>query len=118
MTSRAATVDQWMREAPAERRDALEQVRGIFRRILHDYQECMEYGGPCYKRNGRVEVGFNSQKQHITVYVMRTELVDEFRGTVRASFGKCCIRFAPRRVDFAAVERILRRIVEAAATPC
>jgi uncharacterized protein YdhG (YjbR/CyaY superfamily) len=112
MTSKAPTVDAWMKEVAPERRETLAQVRALFRRILKGYEERMEHGAPVYARDGEVEIGFNSQKQHITVYVMKTELVEELRGELKASsIGKCCIRFSPKKVDFAGIERVLRRNV-------
>lgn len=34
----------------------------------------MEYGGPCYRRGGEVEVGFASQKNFIGLYILRLDV--------------------------------------------
>jgi uncharacterized protein YdhG (YjbR/CyaY superfamily) len=75
---------------------------------------------PGYKRNGALEVSFASQKQHITLYVMKKDVVDEFRGSLSgASIGKGCIRFTkPDKTDFEVVERLLRRTAESKSAPC
>ena len=118
MTSKAPTVDAYIEEAPPERREALERLRAICRRTLRGYEERMAYGGPTYWRNGEVQLGFGSQKQHITVYLMKVELIDEFRQRIAAaSIGKCCIRFSPKKVDFVGVEKLLRRNVQSDAKP-
>jgi uncharacterized protein YdhG (YjbR/CyaY superfamily) len=120
MTSKAPDVTAYLTEVPGERRAALEKLRELCVRSLPGYEECMEYGMPCYRRNGAVEVAFASQRQYIAVYVMKKEVVDEFRGELGASSaGKGCIRFTrPEKIDFAAIERLLRRSAESKAVPC
>jgi uncharacterized protein YdhG (YjbR/CyaY superfamily) len=80
----------------------------------------MEYGMPCYKRNGVVEVSFASQKQYIALYVLKKDVVDEFRSALSAtSIGKGCIRFAkPDKIDFDVLDRLLCRIVQSKSVPC
>lgn len=62
MQSQAKTVSAYLKEVPAERREALFKLRKLCRATLTGFKETMEYGGPCYSRNGVVEVGFASQK--------------------------------------------------------
>ena len=64
MQSKAKDVTTYIEEAPAERREALTRLRDLCRAILLDFEETMEYGGPSYRRNGEVEVGFASQTPH------------------------------------------------------
>ena len=68
MTSKATNVESYIAEVPAERRAVMEKLRGLCRQNLGGYEECMEYGLPCYKRNGTMEVGFASQKQYVALY--------------------------------------------------
>jgi uncharacterized protein YdhG (YjbR/CyaY superfamily) len=113
MTSKAATVDEYMIEVPAGRRAAVERLRELCLRVLDGYEEIMSYGMPTYRGPGTSGVAFNSQKQYIALYCP-VKLVDEFRPQFPGlSIGKCCIRFTkPEKIDFAAVERLLRRTVE------
>jgi hypothetical protein len=46
------------------------------------YEECLEYGMPVYKKDGTVEIAFASQKQYISLYVLKKEVVDEFRSAL------------------------------------
>jgi uncharacterized protein YdhG (YjbR/CyaY superfamily) len=116
MISKAKTVDAWMEEVAPERRAAIRQLREVCRRALAGFEECMGYGMPGYKLDGQPQVGFNSQKQYIAVYVMNTKLLDEFRDQLNASsIGKSCVRYnRPEKVNFAAIERLLERIAVAA----
>jgi uncharacterized protein YdhG (YjbR/CyaY superfamily) len=120
MTSKAATVDEWMGEVPPDRLDAIQRLRALCRDILAGYEECMAYGMPCYKRGDVIEAGYNSQKQYIALYMLKRDVVDEFRDQLGASsIGKGCIRYtSPKKMDFAVIERLLRRHVESSSAPC
>jgi uncharacterized protein YdhG (YjbR/CyaY superfamily) len=119
MISKAVDVNTYIAETPAERRPTLEKLRKMCKQNLRGYEERMEYGMPVYKRNGVGEVAFASQKQHITLYVMKKDVVDEFRSALAASIGKGCIRFSkPEKIDFEVVRRLLRRTAESKSAPC
>ena len=120
MTSKATNVESYIAEAPAGRRAAIEKLRGLCRQNLAGYEECIEYGMPGYKRNGMLEVSFASQKQYISLYVMKKDVVDEFRSELpTASIGKGCIRFTkPDKIDFDVLNRLLRRTAESKSRPC
>ena len=120
MTSRAPDVDTYFSGIPEERRATFEKLRGLCRRHLRGYQESMQYGLPTYSNNGAPVVSFASQKQHITLYVLKKEVVDEFRAALpTASIGKGCIRFTrPEKIDFDVIDRLLRRTAESSAVAC
>ena len=120
MTSKAPNVDTYIQEIPDNRRPTMEKLRDLCRHHLAAYEECMDYGLPCYKRNGAAEVAFASQKNHIALYVMKKDVVDEFRTELStASIGKGCIRFSkPDKLDFAVIERLLSRTAESESAPC
>ncbi len=109
MKSNAADVDTYIREAPADRQEALHELRRLCRQVLAGFEETMAYGGPCYSRNGVIEVGFASQKHFIGLYILRRDALDSQRPFLKGlSVGKGCIRYPrPRRIDFAVVERLL-----------
>jgi len=120
MTSKAPNVQTYIEEVPAERRPAVRKLRSLCRQNLIGYEECIEYGMPGYKRNGVLEVSFASQKQYISLYVMKKDVVDEFRSALSgASIGKGCIRFTkPDKIAFEVVQQLLRRTAESKSAPC
>jgi uncharacterized protein YdhG (YjbR/CyaY superfamily) len=120
MTGHAPHVDTYLAGVPAERRPALEKLRGLCRCHLKGYEEAIQYGMPTYRRNGVPEIAFASQRQYIALYVMKKDVVDEFRTALAAaSIGKGCIRFTkPEKIDFEVIDRLLRRNVRSAAAPC
>lgn len=82
----------------------------------------MEYGGPCYSRNGEVEVGFMSQKNFIGLYILRTDVMRAHRYLLNVpgiTLGKGCIRYSkPEKIDFNVVEKLLRATVESTGKVC
>jgi uncharacterized protein YdhG (YjbR/CyaY superfamily) len=71
MQSTASTVDEYLETVPPQRLEALTKLRELCLRTLTGYEESMAYGGPTYSKNGVVEVGFMSQKQYISFYVLK-----------------------------------------------
>jgi len=120
MISKSTDVQSYLHEVPPERRLALEKLRSLCQHNLAEYEECMQYGMPCYKRSGTPEVAFASQKQYVALYVMKQDIVDAFRSELPASsIGKGCIRFTkPDQMDFEALKRLLRRTAESEPAPC
>ena len=82
----------------------------------------MMYGGPCYTRNGEVEVGFASQKNFIAVYILSLDVMNQHRDLLKArgvSLGKGCIRYSkPERIDFKVVEMMLKATQQSTGVIC
>ncbi len=110
MQSTAADVGAYLAEVPDERRPVLTAVRQLCRDTLPGYVEGMAYGMPSYARNGVVEVAFASQKQYISIYGLKSDVLEAHRAEFSgASIGESCIRYKkPEHVDLAAVDRLLR----------
>ena len=113
MQSEAATVEQYISEAPPERRDALELLRRLCVEELAGFEEAMRYGMPAYLRAGVVEVGFASQMRYISLYVTRERAVEANEARLAGlSVGKGCIRFRrPEQMDSAVVRSLLAATV-------
>ncbi len=82
----------------------------------------MLYGGPCYSRNGEVEVGFASQKNFIALYILRIDVMNAHRDLLKVkgvSLGKGCIRYSkPEKIDFKVVEMMLKATQESRGVIC
>jgi len=116
MQSSAKTVTAYLKEVPAERRAALKQLRDLCRATLTGFKESMDYGGPCYSREGVVEVGLASQKHFIGLYILRTDVMKTHKHLLKVkgvTHGKGCIRYSkPEKIDFNVVESMLRATME------
>jgi uncharacterized protein YdhG (YjbR/CyaY superfamily) len=99
MDSSVTTVDQYIAGAPETRRPALATLRELCLDELAEYEEGIDYGMPSYSRDGTtVEVSFASQKNYISLYILRTSVVKANAQLLNGlSVGKGCIRY--RRVD-------------------
>ena len=118
MQSTATTVDEYMETVPPQRLEALTRLRQLCLSTLEGYEESMQYGGPTYSKNGTIEVGFMSQKNYISLYVLKKEVVDRYRDQLK-DVGKGCIRYRrPEQIDFAVVEKLLEETVTSSAEIC
>jgi uncharacterized protein YdhG (YjbR/CyaY superfamily) len=122
MQSSAKTVPAYLKEVPDGRKAALKQLRDLCRATLTGFKESMQYGMPCYSRNGVVEVGFASQKHFIALYILRTDVMRSYRYLLNipgVTFGKGCIRYSkPEKVGFDVVEKLLRATVDSKGEVC
>ena len=108
--SRATTVDDWFTEVDPAREPALRAVRASALKHFGPATERMSYGMPAYQRadDDAPLFAFNSQKQHISLYVsprVHPLYEAELRGL---DAGKSCIRFRkPEQIDPDLVDRML-----------
>ena len=122
MQSTAKDVNAYIQEAPVDRQEVLTRLRDLCRATLRGFEESMTYGGPCYSRDGEVEVGFASQKNFIGLYILRTDVMQAHKDQLKVkgvTFGKGAIRFSkPERIDFNVVESMLRATAESRGPVC
>jgi hypothetical protein len=128
MTSTAKTVDEYLKELPGDRREALSAVRrAILKKLDKDYEEGMQYGLISYFVPQRVFpagyhcdpnqplcfAGLASQKNHMAVYLMcvygDADHAKWFRDAwaktgKKLDMGKSCIRF--KKLDDLALDVI------------
>ena len=114
VSSRAATVEEYLAELPPERREVIAAVRDeILRNLPPGYREAMNWGMISYEiplerfpqtYNGQplAYLALASQKNHSALYAMSLymdkEKLEWFRGEFRKAgkkldMGKSCIRF-------------------------
>ena len=58
MKRKATTIDEYLSDVTGERRAALEKLRQTIRRIVPRAEECISYGIPAFRLDGRVVAGF------------------------------------------------------------
>jgi hypothetical protein len=126
MQSKAATVAQYLKALPADRREAIEAVRGvILKNLPKGYAEGIQYGmigyfvphdvyPPGYHCDPKQPLPFvslASQKNHMAVYLYclysDPDMLDWFREAWAATgrkldMGKSCVRF--KKLDQVALD--------------
>lgn len=120
MQSNAKNVDAYMMEVPAERAAALERLRALCLETLEGFEESMEYGMPSYSRGDEVEVAFASQKNYISLYILKQDVFEASRPRLDGlNLGKGCIRYSkPEKIDFSVVRDMLEATRESTAPIC
>jgi uncharacterized protein YdhG (YjbR/CyaY superfamily) len=109
MRSSATSVTDYLKTVPAERKVVLVKLRKFCVEHLKGFEETMEYEMPSYKRNDVVEVGFNSQKNFIALYILRKDVLDKYRNEMKGlSISKGCIRYSKsEKLNFEIIEKLL-----------
>ncbi len=118
VSSKATTVEAYLKELPSDRREAISKVRGvILKNLPKGFEEMMGYGMVCYaiplKRfpgtYNKQPLGIAalaSQKNYMSLYLMSVYgdpktlawFVTEYRKSgKRLDMGKVCVRF--RKVE-------------------
>jgi uncharacterized protein YdhG (YjbR/CyaY superfamily) len=122
MQRQAKTVTAYLKDVPPERKAALKKLRALCRATLTGFEETMEYGEPCYKRDGVVEVGIASQKNFIGLYILRTDVMNAHKHLLKGkgvSAGKGAIRYSQsEKIDFTVIESMLRATLESRGEVC
>ena len=106
-------VESYIAAAPDDRRPMLEALRAACLEELAGFEESMEYGMASYSRGGEVEVALASQKQYVSLYVLRTDVVKAHRDRLAGlNVGKSCIRYRrEEQIDIDVVRSMLRQTV-------
>lgn len=120
MATETRDVDGYIDGASEQRQPVLKALRAACLEELGDFRESLEYGMPSYSRAGVVEVAFASQKQNISLYILRTDVMAAHRTELsHLSLGKGSITYRkPEDVDFAVVRSMLRDTANSAGPVC
>jgi uncharacterized protein YdhG (YjbR/CyaY superfamily) len=120
MQSDASDIDSYLAWVPEGRRAVLTEIRDACRTLLTGFAESMTHGMPTYCRDGTAEVAWASQKRYMSLYVMRADVLDAYRGQLAGlDVGKGCIRYrSPGAVDFTVVHSMLSAVAASRGPVC
>ncbi len=118
MKSEAASVAEYLLGVPEDRRAVLTEIRGFCVKALKGCTEGIDYGMPCYKRDGAMVVAFASQKQYISLYGMKGAAALQYRAELGMA-AKGCMRFrSADAIDLKRVKKMVEETAKANATGC
>jgi hypothetical protein len=89
-------VDAYVEQVTGPRADAVRTLRNLCLAHLDGFTEGMRYRMPAYWRDDvpEGEIGFAAQKQYLSFYVLRTDVLAAHRARLGGlSIGKGCIRY-------------------------
>jgi uncharacterized protein YdhG (YjbR/CyaY superfamily) len=117
-----ATVEDYLAALPAQRREALEQMRATIRAAAPNAVESIAYRMPALRIDGHFLVSYAAFGGHYSLFPASARVVDELGDAVRPYLsGKGTIRFplnAPLPTELIAriAEARVREVAEALAT--
>ena len=97
MRAKPVTIDEYLAPLSDDKRSALEKLRKDIRAVVPTAEECISYGIPAFRLDGRVLVFFGAATRHCSFYpgaapieVCKDALVhyDTSKGTIRFAPGK------------------------------
>jgi uncharacterized protein YdhG (YjbR/CyaY superfamily) len=89
------TVDEYLAPLDAEKRASLEKLRKSIRSAAPPAEECIRYGIPAFRLDGRLLVAFGAGAKHCAFYP-GARPIEAHREALRAySTSKGTVRFAP-----------------------
>lgn len=107
-TKGPATIDEYLASLPADQRDALQKLRKTIRAAAPGVEECISYGMPGFRYDGRMLVWFGAAAKHCAFYP--GGVVQAYAKELAAfETSKGTIRFQPDRPLPAA---LVRKIVK------
>ncbi len=120
MKSDATTVEDYIKQAPADRQEALIQLRTLCKNTLTGYQEKMTSTGPTYQKDKGMEIAFSSQKIHICFYCLVHEVMKANKDLLNGlNHGKGVIRFSnPAKINFEVIKKLLVATAGSDSLPC
>jgi uncharacterized protein YdhG (YjbR/CyaY superfamily) len=111
------TIDAYIASRPAEHHKGLQQLRALAHQCVPDAEECINYGMPGLRSNGRVIVWFASFSQHFALFP-RAKAIEVFAEDLQKhssfiSTSKGTIRFAlTAPLPAAMIRRVIRFCVK------
>ena len=111
VAKRARTIDEYLTGLDTESRAALQKVRRAIHAAAPKAEECISYGMPAFRLNGKLIAGFRATAKHCSYHPMSGDTVASLR-TELAGFdtSRGTVRFAPQAALPAALVRRLVKI--------
>jgi len=96
MTSKPRAIDEYLASVKADQRVALEKLRRTIHAVAPKVEECISYGIPAFRLNGRSLVFFGAWANHCSFYPGSSSTLKKFRGDLKDfQITKGTIRFSP-----------------------
>ena len=91
-----ATIDEYLASVSPDQRAALQKLRETIHTVAPKAEECISYGIPAFRLNGRSLVFFGAWTNHCSFYPGSSTTLKKFRGDLKGfQITKGTIRFSP-----------------------
>jgi uncharacterized protein YdhG (YjbR/CyaY superfamily) len=109
------SIDEYLKNVKPDHRGALEKLRQAIHAVTPNAEECISYGVPAFRLNGRSLVFFGAWANHCAFYPGSSATLKKFRNELRNfQTSKGTLRFSPDKpLPIALVKRLVKaRIAE------
>ncbi len=109
------TVEEYLASVNSDHREALQKIRETIHAVSPKAEECISYGIPAFRLNGRSLVFFGAWANHCSLYPGSSTTLKKFRGDLKGfQITKGTIRFSSDNpLPLALVKKLVKaRIVE------
>src|SRR5205814_8519635 len=109
------TIDEYLAQVQADQQMVLEKLRQTILAVAPGAEECISYGVPAFRLNGRSLVFFGAWANHCALYPGSSATLKKFRNELRDfQVSKGTLRFSPDKpLPVALVKRLVKaRIAE------
>src|SRR5213080_666440 len=90
------TIDEYITKVNSDQRATLEKLRRIILAAAPGAEECISYGIPAFRLNGRSLVFFGAWANHCSFYPGSSTTLKKFRGDLKEfQITKGTVRFSP-----------------------
>jgi uncharacterized protein YdhG (YjbR/CyaY superfamily) len=112
--TKPATVASYLKGLSKEQRAALQKLRRDIKAAAPQAEECMAYGIPSYRVDGKMMVSIGAWAEHCAFYAGSTPLVAHKKDLKRYDINKGTIRFtADDPLSAALVKKLVRTQIKA-----
>ena len=96
MKQKPATIDEYLASVKPEQRATLQKLRQTIHAAASTAEECISYGIPAFRLNGRSLVFFGAWANHCSFYPGSSSTLKKFQSDLkRFQITKGTIRFSP-----------------------
>jgi uncharacterized protein YdhG (YjbR/CyaY superfamily) len=107
------TIDAWLEQVGDDQRAALQKLRKQIRAAAPNAVECINYGVPTFKLDGRSLVHFGAGQHHCAFYTGKSPIVTFAKELAAFETSTGTVRFTPTKpIPPALVARIVKARIE------
>ena len=108
------TIDEYLANVKPDHRKTLQKLRQTIHAAVPNAEECISYGIPAFRVNGRLLVFFGAWANHCAFYPGSAGMLKKFRNELRNfQTSKGTIRFSPDKpLPVALVKKLVERRIE------
>ena len=103
-------IDDYLTNVEPAKREELERIRTLAKKIVPGAEEAISYGMPALKYRGKPFLGFDAHKNHIGIYPYSNQVIEELKDQLHDyAVSKGAIRVP---LDHPISEEMLAQIIQ------